>query len=230
MRFQPCMVPTCIPLGGWQACALLGSWQIGTACHSAIGLPCRDDMRGRDGPDDRRGGYGRDGFDRGYRAHGRAGSRDRDRDRDYDGYRGGNDSPSYEYDRRGSPGPEEPEKVLSKTQFIKRHVDDDPDDDEIDRRCAITSWACNCTRRCVSDRRVSVHSLMVQLCSAAMSAYLAQLSAMLVLQSASTDCTQGSAAPLSSSPRLPAMLRTLMKRIHIDTGSPLPLSPLQHQV
>jgi hypothetical protein len=108
------------------------------------GLHCREDPRSRDRDsiDDRdRRPYGREGHGRagGYPNFGRAGSRDRDRG--YDGYdRGGPDSPPYEYEGRGgsrgvSPDGTDSGKALSKTMFIKRHIDEDLDDTEIDKRC-----------------------------------------------------------------------------------------------
>jgi hypothetical protein len=102
-------------------------------------LPCRDDFRSRDGPDDRGRRYGREPYGRGggYGGH-RDGSRERDYGgRDYDGGGGyGRESP--EFDSRRSPAPDEPPgKPLSKTMFIKRHIDDDLDEAEIDRRCAV---------------------------------------------------------------------------------------------
>jgi hypothetical protein len=111
----------------------------------------REDPRARDpdGMDDRdRRVYGRDGHTRsgGYGSVGRASSRDRDRGYDiYD--RGAPDSPPYEYDVHGgsrgmSPDGSEPGKALSKTMFIKRHIDEDLDDAEIDKRCVLSMTYC----------------------------------------------------------------------------------------
>ena len=116
----------------------------------------REDFRGRDGPDDRGRRYnGRDNFGRygggggaggGGGGFGRDGSRERDmrdmRDRDWDGYQG-RESPEYhEYgNRRGSPPPQDG-KPLSKTMYIKRHINDDVDDEEIDRRCGAACCGC----------------------------------------------------------------------------------------
>ena len=121
---------------------------------------CRDGWRGRDrdgaddrGPPrhyerDRRDGFGggRDSFGGGRGGYGGYdGGRDRDRERDWDGYgRGGRDSPAFAGgDRGGSPPPDEPNKVLSKTMFIKRYIDDDLDDHEIDKRCAPHLATCS---------------------------------------------------------------------------------------